>query len=285
MRLSVGGRCLGRAREIREEQELARQHPAYLLDRVRMVDEKTGEEFRFFLTDPESGWFWQRGTLDELIDHQKVIILKARQLGITWLCAAYQLWEALTRPGTRHLIFRQREDDSIEIIRRVWLMFESLPEHLRFGVRVLEPRPGFRARNAITLQHPDGRISSIVGMVATERAGRGSTVATVLFDEAAFIEKFRGIWSGTISTVGTKGKMFVVSTANGMSDATTGEGNYYHRLWVTAKEKGIHQVFLGWFVHPDRSTRSGTTTSSRRRTLMSGSGRRSTRRTRMTRSG
>lgn len=240
------------ALQLRQEQELARQHPAHLLDRVFMVDEKTGEEFRFYLNDPESGWHWQREVLDELQAHQKTIILKARQLGITWLCAGYQLWMALTRPGTRHLVFRQNEDDSVEIIRRIWQMYESIPSHLRYGVEVIEPRQGFRARTTIAFRHPDGRISTIIGKVATERAGRGPTVATVLFDEAAFIDKFRGIWSSTLATMGTKGKTFVVSTANGVSDEITGEGNYYHRLWVTSEDKGLYQVFLGWDKHPER---------------------------------
>jgi hypothetical protein len=241
---------LERAREIRGEQELARQHPAFLLDRVRMVDEKTGEEFRFHLLDPDSGWYWQRGTLDELVEHRKTIILKARQLGITWLCAAYQLWEALTKPGTRHMIYRQNEDEAIDVVQRIWLMFESLPEHLRFGVRVIVPRQTFQPSNRIVLEHPDGRISRIIGKVA--KPARGSTAATVLFDEAAFIDDFRKVWSGTTSTVGSEAKMFIVSTANGVSDEQTGEGNYYHRLWSTAEDRGIHQVFLGWQMHPDR---------------------------------
>lgn len=243
----------------------ARQYPWVLLDRIeRLVDEKTGDVFQFHLTDPgpppstekvpegENGWFWQRELLETLMAEQKTLILKARQLGVTWLCAGYQLWVALTSPGTRHLIFRQTEDDVKEVVGRVWDMYCSLPEHLKFGTRVLKPAKGFRPSVEIELEHPDGRISRIQGKVSTERAGRGATVATVLFDEAAFIDKFRGIWTGIISTVGTKGKMFVVSTANGVSDEQTGDGNWYHRLWVTAQSRGVVPIFLAWFFHPDR---------------------------------
>ncbi len=253
---------LERAKQIRQEQELAREHPAYLLDRVSMVDEKTGEEFRFHLLDEESGWYWQRGTLDELLEHRMVIVLKARQLGITWLCAAYQLWEALTRPGTRHMIYRQNEDEAIDVVKRVWLMFQSLPEHLRFGVRVLTPRQGYEPSNKVELKHPDGRISRIIGKVA--KPARGSTAATVLFDEAAFIADFRSVWSGTTSTVGNEAKMFVVSTANGVSDEQSGEGNFYHRLWLTAEERGLFPVFLGWQMHPDRDQKWYDTSSETR---------------------
>lgn len=234
------------------EQNLARNDVSYLLDHVgRMVDEKTGEVFQFHLNDPESGWNWQREVLDTLRSEQKTIILKARQLGITWLCAGLQLAEALTRPGTLHLIYRQKEDDAAEIIERIWQMFTTLPEHLKMGVRVLTPRTGHHPFLAIELEHPDGRVSRLLGMASTSASGHGHTAASVLLDEAARIEKLREIWKAITPVVGTKGRVYVVSTANGMSDPS-GEGNFYHRLWVTAEEKGLQQLFLGWDKHPER---------------------------------
>lgn len=236
---------------LRKEQETARSHPAYLMNHMSMPDEKTGERFRFHLTDPSSGWYWQREVLDELISEQKSVILKARQLGITWLCAAYQLASALLKPDTLHLVYRQKEDDAAEIIDRIWTMFESLPEHLTFGVTVITPRGGFRPHLQIEFRHPDGRISRIRGMASTSSAGHGQTVASILLDEGSRIEKLREIWTAITATVGTIGKVMVVSTANGVSDPS-GAGNFYHRLWVTSSERDLNRIFLGWFKHPDR---------------------------------
>src|SRR3989304_9429861 len=109
-----------RLRRIRLQKQvaLARAHPAHLLEQMSMVDEKTGELFQFHLSNVEDGWFWQREELDRILETQKIIWLKARQLGLTWLCAAYQMADMLLRPGTRHLVFRQKEDDAAEIIGR-----------------------------------------------------------------------------------------------------------------------------------------------------------------------
>lgn len=234
------------------ERRKARKDYAWFLDQCRgVVDEKTGERFKFHLTDESHPWHWQRGVLDTLASEQKTIILKARQIGITWVCAGYQLADALCRPGTRHIIYRQKEDDAAKIVNRIWDIFNALPSHLRMGVRVLRPQAGFRPTLHIEFEFPDGSLSSIVGMATTESAGHGDTVATALVDEAARIEKLRGIWTALNPAIGVKGKVFVVSTANGLSSGD-GEGNYFHHLWTTSEEKGLSTVFLGWQVHPDR---------------------------------
>src|SRR5688500_2240040 len=91
------------------ERRIARRHPAYLLDRIAgMVDQKTGERFQFDLLTPEERaevgwpdegkdgrWLWQREELDGFIANRKTIVLKARQIGITWLAGGFGLWIAL----------------------------------------------------------------------------------------------------------------------------------------------------------------------------------------------
>lgn len=250
------------------EAKLAKEHPAYLLDHVKMVDEKDGTVFEFHLLDSESGWFWQREVLNDWIANKLSIILKARQLGVTWLAAGYGLWIALAKPGTLILVYRQTEDDAALVVGRIWDMWLSLPEHLRFGVKVIKPKPGHsdRPHTEIHLLHPDGRISRIKGETAREVAGHGETAALVIVDEASRIEKFRGIWTALVPTVGKEGSVIVLSTANGLSNPETGEGNFFHRLWVTAEDKGLTKIFLGWFKHPER-TQEWYDTSSEVRSL------------------
>jgi hypothetical protein len=166
---------------------------------MSMVDEKTGDVFRFHLNDPSragTGSAPTSGTCSTL--EQVIEILKARQLGITWLCAARQLAKALTMPGTRHLVFRQREEDALEIVGRQWDLLQSLPPHLRFGVKVLKPHRGLerddvRPEGEIELLHPNGRRSTIKAMPPTGDVGHGETVATVLIDEAARIKKLADV--------------------------------------------------------------------------------------------
>ena len=68
------------------------------------------------------------------------LVLKARQIGITWLGAGYGLWKLLTKPGTRVLVVSINEDEAIKVVNRLWDMFQSLPEHLRFEAEVRSRR-------------------------------------------------------------------------------------------------------------------------------------------------
>ena len=69
--------------------------------------------------------------LDQWIEHPLSLVLKARQIGITWLAAGYALWKLLTMPGTRALVVSINEDEAIKVVNRIFDMFVSLPEHLR----------------------------------------------------------------------------------------------------------------------------------------------------------
>ena len=238
-----------------DERSKAMQHPAGLLDHVKCMDSRTGEEFTFTLTDSEAGWYWQRGVLDEWMGHPLNLVLKARQIGITWLGAGYALWKLLTKPGTRALVVSINEDEAIKVVNRVYDMFNSLPEHLRFEAQVTKPSRGARPSTLIELTFPDGRISSVVGLPSTRRAGHGEVATIVLLDEYARHEYARESWKAMFPVADNGGQILAISTANGVSNEQTGEGNYFHHLYVNSDDLGIHVQFLPWDLHPDRDER------------------------------
>lgn len=222
-----------------------------------MVDEKTGEVFQLHLNDPAHPWFWQRELVWNTMERSQVrMFLKARQLGVTWTAAGRQLARALTQPGTRYLVFRQREQDAVEIVKRQWQMLCSLPEHLRYGVEVVTPQyglknPSVKPAGLIELLHPDGRRSSIQALPPSGDPGHGETCAGVLIDEAARVDKLDDVLEAVMATVGSYGEVDIVSTANGVAN-DDGEGNYFAYLWNTAEERLIDPVFLSTELHPDR---------------------------------
>jgi hypothetical protein len=239
---------------IRETSELARcrQDPAFLLERVKCIDATTGETFTFQLLDPSKGWYWQHDVLQHWITSEKSIVLKARQLGITWLAAGLGLWTVLYKPGARVLVISINEEEASKVVNRLWDMLESLPEHLRNGVTVLKPSRGSRPNLHIELKHPDGRISSVIGLPSTKKAGHGETAALVILDEYARHEYARESWKAVLPTMSHGGKILAISTGNGVSNAATGEGNFFHHLWVNAEQYDVKQHFLRWDLHPDR---------------------------------
>jgi hypothetical protein len=77
-------------------------------------------------------------------------------------------------PGTRHLVFRQREEDAIEIVGRQWDLLRSLPPHLRYGVKVLKPHRGLERDDV----RPEGEIELLHPTAAARRSRRCRRPAT-----------------------------------------------------------------------------------------------------------
>jgi hypothetical protein len=249
------------------QMDLAAQHPAFLLQFVECVDSRSGDVFDFELLTKEecaasgakyisAGWSWQREYLDWILSEDLTITLKGRQLGVTWVWAGLALWYLLHRPGSDVLVYSITEKDAIEVVQRIWGMFESLPQHLRNGIEVLRPARGARPTTEIEIRHRDGRVSSITGMAATKAAGHGRSAALVIFDEGSRQEYAREIWKAVVPAAGDAGgKIGVVSTANGMSDERSGLGNFFHHLWVNSGKVDYPKLkkrFLGWWLHPAR---------------------------------
>lgn len=289
----------------REEVELARQHPGLLLRHVYCVDNTTGDEFEFFFTEEQigrwsaglnwaeddehvlpdyrtdelwqplfasgeiTGWEWQGDLLDWWLGNKKTVILKARQIGITWCAAGLALWYLLYKPGTKVLIQSKTEDDAADVVDHIWEMYLSLKErkpHLLNGTKVLKPaREGARPHLNIEVEHPaeKGRppkISIINAMASTAGAGHGQTAALVILDEYSRHPYAREAWKAVVpAQSGRKrsrpdaitGRTIVISTGNGVS-STDGGGNFYHHLYINWKKYGIRKLFLRWDRNPER---------------------------------
>jgi hypothetical protein len=76
-------------------------------------------------------WPAQAETLAAMASSRKLVILKARQLGITWLSLSYALWLMLFQSPATILLFSLREEESKELLWRLRGMYDRLPQHLR----------------------------------------------------------------------------------------------------------------------------------------------------------
>jgi hypothetical protein len=248
-------------RELRRRR--ASEHPAFLGHFVHCIDAKTGDEFDFDLLtaaerdeidDPgePGGWHWHREILDSWLVQILSLELKARQIGITWLAALLALWLMLFRPGTRVLILSVNEEEAKKVVARIWSMYKSLPHYMRDHAVVTKPARGGDPSQEIELTHADDRKSTILALPATEKAGHGETAALVILDEYSRQDFAASIWKGVTPVIDGGGKAIVISTANGVHNELTGEGNYFHYLWQYALSLGIVRRFLSWRRHPDR---------------------------------
>ncbi len=184
-------------------------------------------------------WPCQRDLLDTLRRERMVLILKARQLGISWVVCAYALYTCLFNAGQQGLIFSKGQLEANELIRRIKVMYLRLPDWMRARL------PALMRENSSELAWDNG--SRVLSLPATTNAGRSLTASFVILDEAAFLAWAEQLYTALKPTIDGGGKLIILSTANGV-------GNLFHRLWNRAAQGygSFFPIFLPWTARPGR---------------------------------
>lgn len=249
----------------------------YLISLMSAVDQRDGTRFTFeHIRDPleqgevttvgnrliarDNNWRWQRHVVDELLDKNRIMFLKGRQIGVTWIVLALDVAEAIVFPDTVSLLYRQRHDDAVDNVRRWWTLYRSLPKWITERVPdgsktgpIVVNKPDKAARpgiDGVALQFADGSFSEIIPMSSAASSGHGRSVRHVMLDEAAHIENLASIGAAVAPAAG-RARISIISTANGRSNPETGEGNEFHRRWMD-EGSGYTRIFLPYDLHPDR---------------------------------
>lgn len=184
-------------------------------------------------------WPSQRTVMDTLRAERMVLMLKARQLGISWVVCAYALHTCLFNAGQQGLIFSKGQLEANELIRRINVMYLRLPEWMRARL------PALMRENSSELAWSNG--SRVLSLPATPNAGRSLTASFVVLDEAAFLAWAEQLYTALKPTIDGGGKLIILSTANGV-------GNLFHRLWnrAAAGYGSFTPIFLPWTARPGR---------------------------------
>jgi len=195
------------------------------------IQDAAGDEIPF----STAGWSWQFQLLALWVLERLSVVLKARQLGVSWLAAIYALWFAIRRPGQSVLVVSRRQDDADKFIAKVVYIYNRLPIAWR-------PRANPLTRK-ITFP---GLGSEIEALPATENVGRSRTAQLVILDEHAHQPFARKIFLA-IKPVAEKGQIISVSSANG-------QGALHSQVYLAAKAgtNGWKAVFIPFSAHPDR---------------------------------
>lgn len=185
-------------------------------------------------------WPAQVGVMWDFLTQRLVLILKARQLGISWISCAYALWLCLFHRGKVVLLFSKGLSEANELLRRVRVLYERLPEWMKASLPKLEGR-----NNTRVMEWANG--SRVESHPATQSAGRSLTASLVILDEAAFLKWATALYTALKPTIDAGGQIIVLSTANGV-------GNLFHRLWTKAAQKSnkFWSIFLPWWIRPGR---------------------------------
>jgi len=217
-----------------------RDDPAgFICDLVIIDDAQPGADALDLATMPFLLWPAQRELLGSVVSERLLLILKARQLGISWLLLAYALHLCLFRVGRLALTFSIGQAEANEMLRRVHVMYWRLPEEVRKNL----PQP--IKDNTEEIAWDNG--SRILSLPARKTAGSGYTASLVILDEFAKNQWAREIYTAVKPTIDGGGQMIILSSAHGA-------GNLFHEMVekaVTGAGRFVFR-FLSWDKRPGR---------------------------------
>lgn len=103
------------------------------------------------------------------------VVLKSRQIGISWFLSAYDLWYAMSHQGATVMIFSKGEIEAIEKLAKCRRIYSQLPDFMKLKLG---------ADSATEMSFPI-MTSSIKAFAATESAGISFTASVLDIDEWA----------------------------------------------------------------------------------------------------
>ena len=196
---------------------------------------------------PFETYEFQDELLREFNDHRFNVILKARQLGISTVTAAYIAWMMIFHRDKNILVVATKFGTASSLVKKVKQIIKHLPSWVRISDVSIDNRTSFELSNG----------SQIKASSTSGDAGRSEALSLLVIDEAAHVEGLAELWTGLYPTLSTGGRCIALSTPNGV-------GNWFHQICSDAEHgaNDFNLTVLPWDVHPT-GTRSGSITRPR----------------------
>lgn len=227
------------------EIEYCRDHIEYFIDVYGHIEvKKPGEE----VVQKFNMWETQREALSSICKNRKNVILKARQLGLSWLVVHIAAHLLLTRNGRLVIAMSRSEEEAKELIRRLTFVYANMPA-LIADERNKPPGwegPTYKS-NALDLVVKNGNnpVSTMKAFASSPNAGRSFTADILILDEWAFQEWAEDIWAAAYPTISAPdgGKVIGLSTIK--------RGSLFERIF-TDPDNGFNKIFIPWYADPTR---------------------------------
>jgi hypothetical protein len=198
-------------------------------------------------------WPAQRPVTRLFLVNRLLAILKARQLGLTWLTAAYCLWRCITRQGFLAVVISAKEEWAIEFLDRVRFMYNRLPEWLQPELA----KDGSQQMRFVFQWDKEGKkplvYSDLKSLTTTEEGAQSKTPDLLVLDETARNRYVKSIYASSKPGIDKAGgQIIVISNAH-----KKGPGWPWTRDLCAAAKKGensFYFLFMPWWDCPERVT-------------------------------
>jgi hypothetical protein len=184
-------------------------------------------------------WPEQRRVAGLLQEHRLVAVLKARQLGLTWLVLAFALWLMLFHPIATVLLFSRRDDEAVDLLTvRLRGMHDRLPAWLKANK--------FLTDN----DHEWALASGSRALAFPTTAGDSYTATLAIVDEADLCPDLDRLMRAVKPTIDGGGRMVLLSRPDKSKPLSP-----FKRIYTAAQQRlnGWTAVFLPWNARPDRN--------------------------------
>lgn len=209
---------------------------------VQIEDKVGGSAIPFAL------WPSQISILPKFLSSRRLIILKARQLGLTWLTAAYCVWLAITKPLQLIVVISAKEEWAIEFIDRCKFITARLPSWLL-------PKLTKETSQILEFAHARGTVSVIKSLATTPEGAQSKTPTMLVMDESAVNRYAKEIYASSKPGIDAGGgRIIVISNA-----IKTAPGWPWTRGIYTGSMSGANdfeRIFMDPFAHPGRNPKT-----------------------------
>lgn len=171
----------------------------------------------------------------------RVIILKARQQGLSTYVGGYLYFNVSQRKARKAIVVTHHADSTRALFDMTKRYHDNCPT-------ILKPHTKYSSRKELSFDVLDS--SYVVATAGSEGVGRSETLTHVHASELAFWQKSTALenWNGLTQAVPNKKgtAIFVESTANGVS-------GIFYDLWKGAVDgsNGYVPVFIPWYITPE----------------------------------
>lgn len=182
-------------------------------------------------------WDAQSVALETFLNHDKVWVLKTRQIGLTWTAVSYAVWHMIFSPIAEILVFSKTEREAKDILIRMKEVYRRLPDWMKTASVETNMKLEWKLSNGSRVK------------VLPSNAGDSYAATLIIFDEADHVQDFGSLYNRAAPAVEGGGKLFVISTVDKNTPSSPFKKGIISALNGESDTVGI---FIPYDAHPNR---------------------------------
>jgi len=185
--------------------------PRFYLENFCRIKGKEGKGLEPFILKPA-----QLDIFNVVQKHNRVIIMKARQIGFSTAITGFLYHKTITQAGVTTALVGYNNDLTAELLDKIKTFYRTTPD-------AIKPTIHYNSKYEISFPKVD---SKILVLPSTENVGRGYTINNALLTEVPFWDKAEEKLVTLEASVPITGKIIIESSPGAV-------GDYFHRMWVS----------------------------------------------------